>query len=673
MNKVLCFLLLSSIYVFAQPVLNRSNLWVAGESYSLVRGNAAVAMEGPSGASKTWDFSHLTADGVSRTIDFVNVGDTPYATSFPDANLAQRDSDGGSEIGYTYWKLDNSEFVLIGVGAPDIIVHYSDTQKIFTFPVSFGFDLQDTAAATYTSQGATANRTVTSQTTADGYGTVIMPGGSSYQVLRIKSIQKITDTISVSGFSVVTKTDTTSYVYYEPSLKHPLVNISYVTNETLGQITNTKTVFFRNVGGSNPPPTTTKVIPHITSPTGGFQTTLLLRNNGNTSQSVSLTPYLSDGSTLPDIAQTLGSGEVSALSQSALFGGNSVSYLTMSGDDSVSITSAYRAVGEGATCHVQQQTETGTVFRVYPGEPDVVFDGMALVNLGNANTTLKAKALGTTSNEITLTTTLAPHQKYLLVFDSIFPQPPPLIEITSTQPASAVFLRGSRPGTEPGYLYVTEPQRSVSGTRWLPHVTKPGAGFNTTLLFHNTGNAAAAINLTPYTAEGVAQTPIPIGLNAGQVLSMDQATLFPSGTVSHFSISGDTAIAVSAGYKASTTTGASAHFHQTADAQNEFLIYPGERSLVFDGLALVNTGTAPSAIAADLIGANGLIIAQADINPALAAKAKQLVVFDSLFPETPNATIRVRSTQKAVAVFLRGNPVGSNPAYLYTNPSIPQP
>jgi len=54
-----------------------------------------------------------------------------------------------------------------------------------------------------------------------------------------------------------------------------------------------------------------------------------------------------------------------------------------------------------------------------------------------------------------LTDQLNSHAKQLLVFDSAFDERVSQIRIFNDQPSSAVFLRGTRPGVAPGFLYQT--------------------------------------------------------------------------------------------------------------------------------------------------------------------------------------------------------------------------
>lgn len=667
----LSLIIFAGSLLLAQPTLTRSSMWQAGDTYDLVAAVEGSVVEGPGGANQSWNFSNLQSKNEPRRIDLILPSSTPFAASFPQSTLAQLDWDGQDQVGYTYWKLDNGELTLLGVAVPELIVQYTDPQKVFTFPFSYGGTIQDTAAATFTTNGATVSRSVTAEVVADGYGTVILPGNKSYQVLRVKYVQKITDTMNVSGFNLVTRTDTTSYIYYDPNEKHPVLNISYIVNDTGFTVMESKVVYYRNLEGGSPTPSAQRLLPHLTSPTGGFQTTLLLRNAGSSSGSFALQAFASDGSSLPEVSRSVEAGHLASVLPSELFGSSPLSHVQFSGSSALSLSAAYRSVSEGASCHVHHKDEPATLFRVYPGEPDVVFDGMALVNLGQEPSTLTLRALGGGGGQASFT--LGAGLKQLVVFDSIFPQPPPLIEIRSSEPASAVFLRGSRPGTVPAYLYVNEPQNVVVGTRWIPHVTRVGGGFETRVFFHNSAQGASTVNLTPYSLDGQPLAVQQVTVQAESVLVRTAAELFGSASVSHFQVDGPAELAVSAAYKASGTTGASAHVHQTDDSRLEFLLFPGERSLVFDGMALVNVGNAPSVVKVSQLSSTGAVLAQVEIQQALPLHAKALVTFDSLFAEQAGATLRVSTSQPAVVVFLRGNPVGSNPAYLYTNPALPKP
>ncbi len=203
-------------------------------------------------------------------------------------------------------------------------------------------------------------------------------------------------------------------------------------------------------------------IGHVTRATGGFQTTVNMRNTGAYAASVSLEPYGLDGSALTPVSVSVPAGQVVSSLSSDLFNGEDVSHFAIKGSDAITVTASYRiAAGAGASAEASEIDALGKRFAFYQGEWDVVFDGVAWVNAGTASATVtlvQRAADGSVLGQATAAQDLAPGAKLLYLFDAdLQSNPGSIIEIQSDQPAAPVFLRGTRPGVSPGYLYVTVP------------------------------------------------------------------------------------------------------------------------------------------------------------------------------------------------------------------------
>src|SRR5690606_2879244 len=109
-----------------------------------------------------------------------------------------------------------------------------------------------------------------------------------------------------------------------------------------------------------------------------FVTNLYFRNFGNSEERVVLKPYSSTGSAGEDVDFDLQPGELLVASQTELFPGSEPSHFSIQASDAVTVTAGYKiAQGPAATAHVSETGPMGTEFWVYPGESDLVFDGMA--------------------------------------------------------------------------------------------------------------------------------------------------------------------------------------------------------------------------------------------------------------------------------------------------------
>lgn len=202
--------------------------------------------------------------------------------------------------------------------------------------------------------------------------------------------------------------------------------------------------------------------------------------------------------------------------------------------------------------------------------------------------------------------------------------------------------------------------------RWVTHVTSAAGGFNTRVLMTNFGELPAQLTLQPCTLGGQAEQPVLVNIGPARSLAVDAADLFADMSASHFSIVGPKGSVVTAAYRAAQGAGASASAHVTESAATAtgFLIYPAEQDLVFDGCALVNTGSGTAKIQLTLQDADGGVIVTDVLHEGLSPHAKLLHILDG-YDLNGIATATITSDQPLSALFLRGSRPGVEPAFLF--------
>ncbi|MCB1050618.1 MAG: hypothetical protein H6510_06840 [Acidobacteria bacterium] len=430
-------------------------------------------------------------------------------------------------------------------------------------------------------------------------------------------------------------------------------------------------------GGTVTPDPNSRWLAHVTKVGGGFETLLTLTNNMGSTQTVTLTPYTSTGTKGTAKAFNVAAYGFTQVKAQDAFPGFDISHFSIAGSKDVIVTAGYRlADGTGATAHVNETSDARRDFYIYSGEWNTVFDGMALVNLSTSTAEVSLFQIAKNGKVLSeKKASLAPYAKTLSVFGSEFNTSGHLVHVTSSQPATVVFLRGTYPGTSPGYLYQTSPvlDEAPSSGRWVSHVT-PNTTFLTTLYFTNFGTSTATLTLTPYSSSGSPLTPRTVTLPGNNYMIQASSATFAGEAVSHFAISGPQNCVVTAGYIISQGVGATAHVNETRMLANpydrNYILYQGEWNRIFDGMAMVNLGTSPAKIIAAQFDKNGNQVgATVTVDAALAAKAKKLAVFDSLFPDRQDLQIYIQADQPTVLLLLRGTRPGVNPGYLYqTNP-----
>lgn len=211
----LCFFTLTflSVVSFAQPVLTDANTnLIIGDTYTFNTINTVVP-EGNAGANQTWDFSTLvSASTVAASATSAAGGLIPTAS-------LKYSYVGGTE---TYYKTSNTELTTLGISANAVFMNYADPEKFLSFPFQMNDTYSDTWNTTFFS-GMNFYRSGTTTVTADGYGTIILPGGTYTNVLRVKTVQVYTD--SIIGVAMYANYTNEMYSFYKPGNHQPLVNI----------------------------------------------------------------------------------------------------------------------------------------------------------------------------------------------------------------------------------------------------------------------------------------------------------------------------------------------------------------------------------------------------------------------------------------------------------------
>jgi hypothetical protein len=185
MNKI-TFILISllNFSIYAQPVLNASDINPLNFSNNVFFSNSSTVTVGSSGANVTWDFStlQLTADGSSSSTSVLTA---PFSSSFPTSNFFVNSifSGSSSSSDFGYYNLTGSKLEAIG-GSSDtaITVSYVNPETIFVFPFTYNTVVNDTYQTNLSA--SVLNKSVT----YDAYGTVITAFGTYNNVMRFKQI-----------------------------------------------------------------------------------------------------------------------------------------------------------------------------------------------------------------------------------------------------------------------------------------------------------------------------------------------------------------------------------------------------------------------------------------------------------------------------------------------------
>jgi len=207
----------------------------------------------------------------------------------------------------------------------------------------------------------------------------------------------------------------------------------------------------------------TRMIPHVTRADGGFTTVLYLENATNTGQGYDLEAFDESGRSLARIDGALDPGETLAGDIETLFGAEAVSHLRVHHDGAAVAVSVVYAAAAGATspAHVRASDRSARRWRLFAGDWDLVFDGVALVNLGDQPTAVRATQRDFNDRPlqtVTLPETIPPLGKALYVIGAptgtdFTAGSIGYFEIETDQPTAITALRGTLTGSPVALLW----------------------------------------------------------------------------------------------------------------------------------------------------------------------------------------------------------------------------
>jgi hypothetical protein len=163
-------------------------------------------------------------------------------------------------------------------------------------------------------------------------------------------------------------------------------------------------------------------LPHITDPNGTFSTDVSLTNTADTTQSVTLTGYSSSGSFLGNSTVAVNAKGHKMIHPEAVFG-SLIGYIEINGNTTDVMTFAtYQAQTSGSVPATVGAKSASPLWHLLPGDWDLAWDGLAVVNVGNNATSVRVNQVnsGGTAFGIYNLGTLAAGEKTLLVLPSYF-------------------------------------------------------------------------------------------------------------------------------------------------------------------------------------------------------------------------------------------------------------
>jgi hypothetical protein len=246
---------------WAQITINATDLPTTSGIYIRDNaGNTGVIDLSVTGANSTWDYTGLSSIGID-TIDYMVVSSTNFAYQLYFNNPFSPDYDSDLAVNgvdfpsipavpititdvVNYFKVANNDgYYQTGFGASisgiPASVKYDPRDKVLPLPCNFGATISNPFEWNFEipsvgSYGQRKSRAVE----VDGWGTLILPNGGTYNTLRVKSTIEGIDTVYISQFSfgIAIPSTQLEYKWYAVGEGEPVLTVtatSLVGNPTI--------------------------------------------------------------------------------------------------------------------------------------------------------------------------------------------------------------------------------------------------------------------------------------------------------------------------------------------------------------------------------------------------------------------------------------------------------
>lgn len=216
-------LLISGLTSNAQLTLTKAaNEPVVGDIKNIKGFDTVAVFPKNTGTGQIWNFSNLVSNSFTETTTYTTVAASPSPALFTNANIAAHRT-----TEWEFYKSNASTFDYAGmIFQNGDIVNFSNLGTEYSWPISYGSTYTDTFTATQTSGTMTINWVGSIYYSAVGSGTVILPGGGTFNncLLVISTVSVLMTAGSFTQSMVMN-----DYEFFSSGYKFPIVYNQYQT------------------------------------------------------------------------------------------------------------------------------------------------------------------------------------------------------------------------------------------------------------------------------------------------------------------------------------------------------------------------------------------------------------------------------------------------------------
>lgn len=417
-----------------------------------------------------------------------------------------------------------------------------------------------------------------------------------------------------------------------------------------------------------------RLIPHLTNPSGGFESEVILVNASPSPQTYHLDGYDSDGVLQATASGVLAPFQTISGSDVALFG-TLLSHIEIVEGAQITVSVRFRSSRDGTgPAHVHESSYQSNSWRIYPGNGLVTWDGLALVNTGNQSGSITVTQISASGEMVAgpkeVVSGIPVMGKRLYLFATDFtPDDQTVFHIQSNVPLAVLALRGNL-----GSDYIWENQAlsdlkdPAPEPEYLMHITSATGGFSSQIIISNPSAESKTYVLRAYDVLGNTLQGVEDVVGPGASLFQDAQTLFGP-LVSHVEVLEGDELNFSVAYQRNREATGPAHVHTNTQSSRAWRVFPGDFSVTWDGIAVLNLGTESSNTEIYQINRAGAVVHGPVIAiQDLPVNGKGLYLLAQDFNEFEASTFEVISSQPTMVMALRGN---LDSDFLWENRAVP--
>lgn len=225
--KKIYFSILSTVFAFglnAQTLTQANHAPVAGDTYSMAACTGTITGPGAQGAGVTWNFTNVSVSSTVTTY----AASTSTNTTYNPANVVLNGSNGEA----SYLLASSTDLKYYGgnlvIGGFPATITYTSPAFYAVYPMNLNTFTMATTGGSLSAVSNNGTFTGNSAVIADGTGTLMVPGKTYTNVLRVATSQTITfnvPSLGITNGSLVQQ----NYDFYVSGRKSAVFSISTST------------------------------------------------------------------------------------------------------------------------------------------------------------------------------------------------------------------------------------------------------------------------------------------------------------------------------------------------------------------------------------------------------------------------------------------------------------